>query len=360
MLGSLRSLFSIGAFGIFLHHGALPQRRASQWGVRLSCSGNEWRDDPEKALARALQRNNAEWTGLQASIAAANEGDKDPRLWEERAADLLASGALDRLRPHLPPAEDIDIPPLRGSDAALEQLISSDALALVDNFHSGAKALSAAGQAFWQAELYLRSMHQEAGEDSVQGAAEDAKETMEAEPAAFQATLRNSVLLGRQNFVTSARFGYFLARGTQRLALERRLRGEPDVKPSDNDDFLSKLVQQANMGTSKPQYNALDRYLSDMSPEGGVEIARAATQEAARALQLRADQLFGKEQDLLDCLDKGLDQVAQMQLGTESRRLLNMEAAAFGAALFEAETAAARNFELSYTSYGSRQESPLR
>ncbi|CAK9117529.1 unnamed protein product [Durusdinium trenchii] len=86
------------------------------------------------------------------------------RSW--RAAAVMAESALDRLRPYTVPAKYVDIPPLRGSEEALLDFLGDDAR-LVFNFLSQVERLSPAGQAFWQAELYLRQLDEIAGETEV-------------------------------------------------------------------------------------------------------------------------------------------------------------------------------------------------
>ncbi|CAK9058079.1 unnamed protein product [Durusdinium trenchii] len=243
----------------------------------------------------------------------------------------MAESALDRLRPYTVPAKYVDIPPLRGSEEALLDFLGDDAR-LVFNFLSQVERLSPAGQAFWQAELYLRQLDEIAGETEVRQAAEEAKERVEAEPEALQLALRGSVLLARQNFISAARFGYFLQRSLQRLELERNL----------------------GQGAS-----SLSDWMESLTPTAAVELARAATKESQRALQYHATDLFGSEAELLKQLDYGPNAIAQLQLSDESRRRLSLEAAAFGAALFDAECAAARRYRLEYTAEGSRADGPL-
>jgi len=106
-----------------------------------------------------------------------------------------------------------------------------------------------------------------------------------------------------------------------------------------------------------PKPANLEQYLNTLPAEQCVELVRVATREANMAIQQRATALFGSEQDLMEPFDLGNPtSVEQCRLSAEGRRRLNIEAAAFGAALFEAEEAAARIYELSYTAYGSREE----
>jgi len=236
-----------------------------------------------------------------------------------------------RLRPYTIPAKYVDIPPLRGSEEALLDFLG-DSANLVFNFLSKVENISPAGRAFWQAELYLRQLDEIAGETEVKQAAVEAKGKVEAEPEEMQNAIRGSVLLARQNFVSAARFGYFLRRGLQRLELERS------------------LGQGAN---------SLSEWMGSLTPVDAVELARAATKEGQRAVQHHATQLFGSEIELLQQLDYGPDAVQQLQLSDESRRRLSLEAAAFGAALFDAESAAGRRYRLQYTAAGSRADGPL-
>ena len=87
---------------------------------------------------------------------------------------------------------------------------------------------------------------------------------------------------------------------------------------------------------------------------------RIASLEGSAALELRATQIFGPKRELLRQVSRrDTDEIAQLQYDPASRLRLNMEAAAFGAALFEAEEAAARRYELHYTTFGSRHEDAL-
>lgn len=373
MTASLR-LIVLAACAVFSR--VVPPRQTAAPRVRVrSVRGNAWHEQPEAELSKALARASAEWAALQAqadaedSLGVRRESlQPSSRQWrEERAAQLLASSALDRLRPYLIPAEHIDIPPLPGSEKALRALLGEDA-SLVANFLSGSERLSAAGQAFWQAELYLRSVHQEAGEDTVEDAARDAEQRVNAEPADFQAALRGSVLLARQNFISAARFGYFLSRGKQRFSLECGFQSNPGEAESEPLDFLAQLrrvsfernQQSFRMNSECGHSGGLESYFSRLTPQEAVELARLATREAACALEFRATTLFGEERVLLEALDSKTGAIPQLQLSNEGRRHLSLEAAAFGAALFAAEAAAAGLYEVSYTAYGSRAESPLR
>ncbi|CAL1134849.1 unnamed protein product [Cladocopium goreaui] len=305
-----------------------PARKAAKEGAG---ERNLWREAPEQALADALAQADAKWLLLQAE---ADAGEKDGDAAEKRswrAAAVMADSALDRLRPYTIPAKYLDIPPLRGAEEALLDFLGENS-GLVFNFLSKVETISPAGRAFWQAELYLRQLDDIAGETEVKQAAVEAKDRVEAEPEEMQNAIRGSVLLARQNFISAARFGYFLRRGLQRLDLERSL-GQGSGSLSD--------------------------WMGSLTPADAVELARAATKEAQRAVQHHATQLFGSEIELLQQLDYGPDAVQQLQLSDESRRRLSLEAAAFGAALFDAESSAGRRYRLEYTATGSRADGPL-
>jgi len=317
--------------------GRRLQLRATSQESEGGVPQNLWREAPEQALEQSLAEAAAQWLLLQteadatASSGAQNRAD-DERCW--RAAALMAATALDRLRPYTIPAKYVDIPPLRGAEDALLDFLGPDASKLVFNFLSQVETLSGAGRAFWQAELYLRQLDEVAGETEVKEAAEEAREKVEAQPEELQKAVRGSVLLARQNYISAARFGYFLRRGLQRLELERSL----------------------GQGASS---SSLSEWMESLTPADAVELARAATKEAQRAVQHQASELFGSEVKLLRQLDYGPDAVEQLQLSGEGRRRLSLEAAAFGAALFDAEAAAAKRYRLDYTAPGSRADGPL-
>ncbi|CAJ1327634.1 unnamed protein product [Effrenium voratum] len=215
--------------------------------TRLQAERNVWREEPEQALGKALAEADAQWLALQSEAEAESDAEsEDERSW--RAAALMAGSALDRLRPYTIPAKYLDIPPLRGAEDALLDFLSSDA-GLVFNFLSKVEPLSDAGRSFWQAELYLRRFDEVAGKTEVKEAAVEAKEKIEAETEGMQEAIRGSVLLARQNFISAARFGYFLRRGKQRLELERKLGGGQ---------------------------TSLSNWLGSLKPNDAVELARAA------------------------------------------------------------------------------------
>eukprot|EP00439_Symbiodinium_sp_Y106_P074032 s637_g14.t1 len=292
-------------------------RRASQ----QDSVPNLWREAPEEALKDALAQADAKWLLLQteADATSTDRGAAEQRCW--RAAALMAASALDRLRPYTIPAVYVDIPPLRGAEDALLAFLGPEVLRLVFNFLSEVEQLSSAGRAFWQAELYLRELDAVAGDTEVKEAAAEAQEKVEAEPEEMQKALRGSVLLARQNYISAARFGYFLRRGLQRLELEKSL----------------------GQGSA----TSLSDWMERLAAADAVELARAATREAQRAVQHQATELFGSEVKLMRQLDYGPKAVDQLQLSGEGVRRLKLEAAAFGAALFDAEAAAARRYKMS-------------
>lgn len=301
---------------------------------------NPWREDAQLALQNALALVDAQWVmlGVEADAAEADAGlspaakrdaNEDRR---NRAAELLITGALDRLRPHTVPTEYLDIPPLSGAEDALDALIGPDNIQVVSNFFSESEPLGPAARSFWQAELYLRELDEVAGETKVEEAAVDAGQRVDSEPAEMQKALRGSVLLARQNFISAARFGYFLRRGRQRLEVA------------------------SSFGSS---FKSLESWMGSISPASAVELARPATHEAQRAFEYRAAGLFGSELELLRQLERGPKAVTQLSLSKEARRRLSFEAAAFGAALFEAEAAASSRYKLDYTADGSRAAGPL-
>lgn len=347
--------------------------RWSRTALRAQDEESCWRADPSGALQQALGRADAEWAILQAQAEDSEESEgpgargsaKSARA--DRAAELLEGSALDRLRPYVVPAEYIDIPPLRGSNDALDSLLQEDA-PLVANFLSKAGTLGGAGIAFWQAELYLRKLQETPGEEPVEQAAREAGEQLDQESTAFRQTLRGSVLLARQNFVSAARFGYFLRRGRRRWQLEREV-GGLGAEADPEDDFLAALQRKAREfgggGNAQRTLQTLEGYLAKLTTEQAVELARFATEEATSALERRATTLFGCERELLAEFERwtsgrASQEVAQLTLSSESRGRLSEEAAAFGAALFEAEEAAARRYSLEYTAFGSRLSGPLR
>eukprot|EP00401_Gymnodinium_catenatum_P029044 CAMPEP_0117512718 /NCGR_PEP_ID=MMETSP0784-20121206/29179_1 /TAXON_ID=39447 /ORGANISM="" /LENGTH=442 /DNA_ID=CAMNT_0005308453 /DNA_START=92 /DNA_END=1416 /DNA_ORIENTATION=+ len=319
-----------------------------------------WSDDPEAELERALGRAGAAWAVLQVE-AEVDQAEEDPgvrllRIRDRlaRAAELFVSSALDRLRPFTIPTEYIDIPPLRGSEDALRSMFGEDA-SLVFNFLSSTSSLSAVGRAFWQAELYLRHLHEAAGETPVEEAAREAQDRVKAEPEVVQNNLRGSVLLARQNFISAARFGYFLRRGRRRWNLERDVAAVDDKgvsgsaggKHEELEGFLVALKKrsrefgiQSGMAPAKPR--DFEGYLAGLDPSEAVELVRPASQECNAAIESRASSLFGDELSLMRELEENPARMQQLRLSAQGRLQLNLEAAAFGAALLEAEEAAAR------------------
>eukprot|EP00933_Yihiella_yeosuensis_P046238 TRINITY_DN41731_c0_g1_i1.p1 TRINITY_DN41731_c0_g1~~TRINITY_DN41731_c0_g1_i1.p1 ORF type:complete len:394 (+),score=70.10 TRINITY_DN41731_c0_g1_i1:1-1182(+) len=310
----------------------------------LTSEENPWREDAEGMLVKTAAEADAAWVTLQIEVDAAKDASKTLTLSEVRAAQLqhelraaaiLCEHSLNKLRPYIVPAMYLDIPPLRGAEDALVSLLSKPDAELVQNFLSKDQPLSEAGRAFWQAELYLRQLDVQPGESQVEEAAKEAGKQIQSEPEELQRALKDSVLLARQNYVSAGRFGYFLRRSRQRLTLESQIFG------SDGRD------------------RDLSKWLAKIRPGEAVELARVASREANEALEYRATSLFGNEIKLLRQLDFGTSAVEQLQLTSDGRRELSLEAAAFGIALFEAEEAAARRYDLQYTAQGSRAQSPL-
>eukprot|EP00929_Paragymnodinium_shiwhaense_P115397 TRINITY_DN8423_c0_g2_i1.p1 TRINITY_DN8423_c0_g2~~TRINITY_DN8423_c0_g2_i1.p1 ORF type:complete len:481 (+),score=168.83 TRINITY_DN8423_c0_g2_i1:84-1526(+) len=369
---------SAGAFGRSSPAGSSTVRRASESAAEAEEESNPWRDDPSAALDEAMARADAEWAILsvqaevqgeaakKASSSSSSSSSGSGSAQETRAAEILVSSALDRLRPYTIPAEYIDIPPLRGSEEALKHFLQEDA-GLVLNFLSENGQIGRAGRAFWEAELYLRSVQETPGEKSLEQAVQDAGEEVAEQDEDMREALQGSVLLARQNFISAARFGYFLQRSRQRLSLERMQKSfaeeETVAESSDAMDFLSALRDKvreaagsnAAVKPPEPEENELDAYLGKLPAKQAVELVRVATVECQAALETRASALFGTERDLLREFETGRPgAVQQLQLSKKARLLLNLEAAAFGAALFDAEETAARQYELQYTEFGER------
>eukprot|EP00929_Paragymnodinium_shiwhaense_P056522 TRINITY_DN28284_c0_g4_i1.p1 TRINITY_DN28284_c0_g4~~TRINITY_DN28284_c0_g4_i1.p1 ORF type:complete len:226 (-),score=50.12 TRINITY_DN28284_c0_g4_i1:8-685(-) len=204
--------------------------------------------------------------------------------------------------------------------------------------------MSKVHEAFWQGELYLQSLHAQAGEKRVADTMEEIGEVEQQftqESPQLSQELDDSLLLARQNFISTARFGYFIARCRQRWALEQRLRAS------------STQVVAGNKGS---RTRALERYVMRASPEDLVELSRISSKEASIAVDMRATELFGEIRDLLK---PGVGNMAKLEMTIGEAERLTMEAAAFGAALFETEEVAARHYSLHYTEFGARHGGPL-
>jgi len=319
----------------------LQRTRARRAGGAAPAEGNAWFTDSGAELDRALRRIEKEWIALRALADAeppdGQHAEESSDGWlARRIACLLVSSSLDLIRPFATPFESADaFPPLPGSDLAAAALLGKDFHLFVNYATSpGFEQLSKAGLAFWQATFFLRSLHESAGEASAQETAEALKGAVEAQDALLTASLRSSRLIARQNYLTAASFGYFLRRCQQRLRLER--------------SFSGSKVPECSAFTD------LEGYIATLSPETAVELVRTATRAGSAALERRATTLFGGEEELLEELREGPHAVAQLRCSHESRQLLDFEAAAFGAALFEAEEVAARWCDLQYTAVGSR------
>mmetsp|Transcript_79515 Transcript_79515/g.221249 ORF Transcript_79515/g.221249 Transcript_79515/m.221249 type:complete len:357 (-) Transcript_79515:8-1078(-) len=298
----------------------------------------------EDAVPAPAEASSADaWDALQAAVDLDSAtASSDPHVEQQyalRAAALLVSDALDQIRPFVPPAERYDDPPPaltfgsgREEDAALRALLGDDAHYVTDFLSEGA-AMSNVHETFFQAELYLKQLQatpdsRELGEGSVREQQAQAEtRVMDGASPELAAALEESVLVARQSFLSTVRFGYFLRRCQGRLGLERALRGASSTVSS---------------------------FLASVSRADAVELARIATEEAAVAVDLRANTLFGELPSLLEELARGPDALAKFELSPWAARRLTVEAAAFGAALFVAEEQAARRFALHYTSFGSR------
>mmetsp|Transcript_59609 Transcript_59609/g.141836 ORF Transcript_59609/g.141836 Transcript_59609/m.141836 type:complete len:417 (+) Transcript_59609:71-1321(+) len=318
--------------------------------------GNPWRDDPKAALEEALKVLETQWSLLELEV---EDMGSEPDT--RKGANLLGRSALDRMRPFCVPSDYIDIPPLPDAYNHLQACLGMEA-GLVMNFLSGNQNLSAAGKMFWQAELYLRRVHEVAGEEDVMESTEKQRKQLEAQSMEMQQAIRGSVLLARQNFISTARFGYFLARAKRRWDLEKRMGGlekEVPVPASATnepvDSFIAALKEKVKevAPLEDPRHN-FEVYLGGLDAEVAVELVRPATEEASQAIVERATYLFGTEQELSAELNAG--RPSQMELSPGGRQRLNIEAASFGAALFEAEDTAAKQYShlLTYTTFGSR------
>ncbi|CAK0857944.1 unnamed protein product, partial [Prorocentrum cordatum] len=271
----------------------------------------------------------------------------------DRAAALLVDGALGRMRSAgAEPMARFDQPAPAppggvlafgdfgdgGSSVALARLLGEDARYILDCLGEDA-GMSMVHQAFWQAELYLQSLgtggpedllgQVEPGEvapDAVQETMQEMEARAEQHAPEMSSELEDSVLVARQNFISTVRFGYFVRRSRQRLALERQLRG-------------------AAAGRS------LDEYLAGVDPRDVVEMARVSTHEAALAVEHHATCMFGDFKDLFNPSN-----MTKLDMTVGDAQRLTMQAAAFGAALFEAEESAGRRYSMHFTSFGSRNE----
>lgn len=299
--------------------GASLRRRA----VGENAAAEEGADAPARAsLAWSILQAEAD---VQAESVSGREGRNS---LEDRAAALLVDSALDRLRPYLDPSNNLCELATEGGRAALSALLGEDSRYITD-FLSEAAEMTGVHEAFWQGELYLQSLHSQAGEAPVQSTMRELEAETEAAEPELSRELDDSLLLARQNYISTARFGYFVRRCRQRLALERTLGG----------------------GAA----GGLEQYVQGVPPADIVELTRVSTHEASLAVEHRATCLFG---DFRELLDPNPRNIRKLQLSQRDAELLTIEAAAFGAGLFEAEEAAARRYDLTYTAFGSRNERP--
>jgi len=291
---------------------------------------------------RANACAHASWAALQAEAEniAAKAGSTGKKLPEEedrllqRGAALLVSTSLERLKEFFKPARRFDDPrPLGGAEVnALRMLMDEDSRLITDFLLPGAQ-MSKAHEVYYEAELYLQRLQMtkksSENEPVTETQARIEKASSRAIAGEVDAVLENSVLVAREGFTSVARFSYFVQRCRQRLSLERLLRGPETLRVLD--------------------------YAAELSSDDAVELARVASQEASIAVQQRADALFGDFSYLLKVLGENPQDTEQLGLSQDAALRLTLEAAAFGAALFEAETAASQNYDLHYTSYGSRE-----
>ncbi|CAE7570260.1 unnamed protein product [Symbiodinium natans] len=275
-------------------------------------------------------RKDSPWDALQQSEALFGEAGSTFRL--EEAGRLLTKDALDMLTSWFRPAQEgLDSASSETSDGVDDALAAllKDEVPYVVEFLSDKQFPGPVCRAFWQSELYLRDFQQVAGQAPLEeftqsakhatGAVEDMLQDGSDMPQALDR------LVTRQQFAAAVRFGYFLRRAKQRLRLESIMTGP--------------------VGT-------LEVYLAEMTAQQQVELVRAASREASSAIDVRATALFGKASELLRGVASG--DILPLQLSPEGRARLAVEAVAFGAALFDAEEAAAQHYTLTYSEFGSR------
>lgn len=314
-------------------------------------------------LSESLARAKTSWQMLQAMADVEAEGEGRPLT--DRAAALLVDTALDRMRPWVTPAERYDSLPPTGSLDALNALLREDAM-YITSFLGEDAEMTAVHEAFWQGELYLQNLTMQAGEvrrvvppgdvpDLEDGAGttdlevEDEEEStppgtyldettdtpalqevvskleadVERDAPEVSGALDDSLLVARQNFITTVQFGYFLRRCQQRLGLERALRGSAA--------------------------GSLQQLLAKLPPHDVVELTRIATMESALAVEHRATRMFGDVRELFDPRN-----IRKLDMTVSEATILTIDAATFGAALFDAEEAASHSYNLHFTAYGSR------
>lgn len=285
------------------------------------------------------------WAALQAEVEDAKKGVAGAACEEDlsdRAAGLLVTHTLNRLREWMSPAETLRDIVLEGDPvAALRGVLGDEARFVTDSLSDSAD-MSIAHEAFFQAEMYLKRV--QPMQDALpttqpsQPSVREVQSEMQEELMQVQGmspemsdALDNSLLVARMNFHTTVRFGYFIQRCKRRTGLERILRG---VVPS------------------------VEEFLTGMEPADVVELTRAVSKEAAAAMDLRTSMLFGDFRTLLKQMGSRPDDLTMLDMSPADATRLTIEAAAFGAALFEAEEEASRHYEVHDTRYGSRDDPP--
>lgn len=338
-------------------------RRRSLCRRTRALNSSEGSNDIEK-LAQSLQALEGKWDQLQSETDLRNKagGRLNQKAQEKsflkQAADLLRSSAMERLGMHLSPAQDIHQQTADGGDEALVLYLGGDAT-YVYNYNSK-EEISSVGRAFWQAQLYLQDIHQTMDEEPVEDTAYNAWTSFARVKVNMANSFQSSILYARREYVSSAHFGYFLRRCRKRLALEMTLMDDTTPSASGSQDSLGQYLalEQALMEGALPSSagsdGRIEKYLARFTPSEVVEIVRVASVEAYAAIESRAVELFGEEEPLIKAFRTNPDTAAQLKLTAEGKRRLDIDGAVFGAALFDAEEAAACRYDLHYFESGSR------
>lgn len=284
----------------------------------------------------------AQWAALQAERDGGDAAGHDSSSLAKRAAALLEATSLDRLRSWVTPVETLQDLELHGDPVkALQGLLGKDSHLVTDSL-SESSSMNMAHEAFFQAEMYLKRLQpmqsslptMEPSQPSMREVQtelnDELTQTIGTTPEMDDA-LDNSLLLARLNFHSTVRFGYFIQRCRRRVSLERLLRG---------------LVQPPS----------IEDYLSEMAPPDVVELVRPASEEVVKAMELRTSKLFGDMLTLLTEVGSRPDDITALDVSPWMAERLTVEAAAFGAALFEAEEAARRHYDLHETPFASRDQ----
>eukprot|EP00931_Biecheleriopsis_adriatica_P004507 TRINITY_DN106168_c0_g1_i1.p1 TRINITY_DN106168_c0_g1~~TRINITY_DN106168_c0_g1_i1.p1 ORF type:complete len:336 (+),score=71.54 TRINITY_DN106168_c0_g1_i1:29-1036(+) len=268
--------------------------------------------DPVAKLESALAGVQASWMNLKRRSAEEKPGlDEFARFKLQRqrsveAAELLAMSANVRLEQFRVSTGSLVLPPKLTGDDALRALIGLEGLHLVVTFLSPAeKVPNRLVDRFIQAQLHT---------DSGTIDRDDLLHSFE-----------TGKIEGRQSFLLTAQFGYFLRRSLKRLRLENSLREDPEPV-------------------------SLQDYMTFLPEEQVPPLMRFASEETASAVKLKTTELFGPEAAASEEADDGKVQLEQLPakdpepvaLSMAESRRLNVEAAAFGAALCDAEDVAER------------------